>query len=345
MRKAEYRRLYRQARSKAGILVLRSKKELIKSYKEAGAITGTALKSITLEDLNEPTNPAWDTINNSLVLGGALISEKTQLLIPEKTEQAYSNYGVIDTDYVMDAVKTAGNTIITYSGMESLTKSISDTIIRNQGSRLSVDGRTLSERIWDLFDLQGRPVGVNGDYQYRIKNIIQAGLNQGRDAIDIAKDIQVYVSRGKVAVFNPGRYGRLVQGTPEYVNRISGTVDWRALRLVRSEMHMALQQASKADGIINPACLDLYDWKKTSGNPLDPFSNRNSSGLRCIDLEDGNPYQLENVPDYQHSNCSCSVVPVLMDQRQFVEDLRGWVLGDGPPYMDNWYRTVYTQAA
>ena len=341
MTQAEYRKLYRQAQKETVNITNKTRRIILETYKEAAELAAKAVRDTTAAGLSDLTSAAWDQINNQLRAGADLISEKIQLETPLAISKAYKNYSIIDVEYISDAVLASKNEVITGSGLANIPLSIDNALIQATASRVYQDGFTFSDRIWKLFDLSGKPIGVNGDYQYRIKNLILTGQAQGRDAIDIAKDIQVYVSKGKQAVFTPGRYGRLVPGTGEYVRRITGTVDWRALRIVRSELHASMQMAGKLEGIMNPACIDLYDWKKTIGNPIDPSGLRNASGLRCIDLEDDNPYTLETVPEYQHTNCSCSIIPVLMDQREFVNDLKEWEPGEGPDYLDSWYRQIY----
>jgi len=341
MTQEDYRRLYREAQKKTVRITNKTRLEILKVYKEAGELAAAEVRKATAAGLSDLTSKAWQNISDQLITGANIISQKIELETPDAIARAYKNYSKIDTSYISDTIKASSTTSITVGGLDNVFTSVNNILIQASASRVYSDGYTFSERIWKTFDLNGKPIGVNGDYQYRIKNLILTGQSQGRDSVDIAKDIQLYISKGKQAVFTPGRYGRLVPGTGEYVRRISGTVDWRALRIVRSELHASMQLAGRYEGVINPACLNLYDWKKTAGNPLDPFDNRNESEMRCIDLEDGNPYSLENVPGYQHSNCGCSVIPVLMDQREFVNDLKDWEPGAGPDYLDDWYRTVY----
>ena len=217
-------------------------------------------------------------------------------------------------------------------------------LLQVQAERIYSDGYTFSERVWNTLDSKGFPTGINGDYQYRIKNLILTGEAQGRDVVKIADDIQQYIKKGKKFVFKQGRYGNLIPGTAEFKKRISQKVDWRALRLVRSELNASLQQAGVLDGIMNPASDKTYDWKKTPGNPIDEDGSKNASGLKCIELEDANPYTLENVPSYQHSNCSCSVVPNLRKREDFVNDLRNWSPGGEPAYINDWFNDIYRPA-
>lgn len=342
MTKAEYIKAYREAGKLAGKITVEARKAILQAYKEAAEMAAGQVAITEASGLSDLTSMSWRQIENQLRAGADLVSSQLEKLVPTSISEAYGNYLDVDAQYIGEAAVKAGQDAITGEGVRNLGASVNYQLLQIQATRSFSDGYTFSERIWNLFDPDtGLPIGVNGDYQYRIKNIILSGQAQGRDAVKIAEDIQVYVLKGKEAVFTPGRYGRLVPGTREYARRISRTVDWRALRLVRSEMNASLQQAGIFEGAVNPAALDLYDWVKSAGNPVDIDGSRNASGKRCIDLQREGPYKTEDVPGYQHSNCSCQVVPVLMNQREFVNDLKGWVPGAGPAYLDEWYNTVY----
>lgn len=341
MTQAEYRRLYREAQKKTVSITNETRKIILDVYKEAGELAAKAVTDTTAAGLSDLTSAGWDQISNQLRAGADLISQKIQLETPAAIRKAYKNYSFVDLGYLSDAISSSGTKVLTNEGLVNIAFFIDNALIQATATRVYEDGFTFSDRIWKTFDLNGRPIGVNGDYQYRIKNLILTGQAQGRDNIAIAKDIQLYISEGRQAVFKAGRYGRLVPGAGDYARRITGTVDWRALRIVRSELHASMQTAGRLEGIMNPACMNLYDWKKNSGNPIDPSGARNESGMRCIDLEGGNPYTLETVPGYQHSNCGCRVIPVLMDQREFVSDLKDWEPGGEPEYLNAWYREVY----
>lgn len=345
MDKKTYERLYQKARLASGRITAATKKELLKSFKEAADLAAGQVLATEAAGLSDLTSASWRQIENQLQAGADIISRATEEEIPLAISKAYGNYIDIDAEYISDAAKQAGQILITDTGVKNIGVGIDFRLLQAQASRVFQDGYTFSERIWNLVDPDtGLPIGVNGDYQYRIKNLILTGHAQGRPVEKIAEDIQVYVAEGKRAVFTEGRYGRLVPGTSQYRRRISRTVDWRALRLVRSELNASLQEAGVLEGVVNPAALNLYDWVKSAGNPIDPDGSKNASGLRCIDLDRGSPYTLEEVPGYQHPNCSCQTRPVLMDQREFVRDLQGWTPGSGPSYLDTWYNNIYLPA-
>jgi hypothetical protein len=344
MTSAEYKKAYKAAQADSVKILANTRRELLKVFKEAGELASQAVANATADGLSDLTSNAWIAIEAQLQEGANLVSQATVDLTASSISSAYGNFAAVDEDAVMDAVALSGTDVITRTGFRSLTAAVNLELLTATANRVYEDGYTFSDRVWKTFDLQSRPVGVNGDYQYRIKNLILTGQAQGRDVVDIAKDIQLYISDGKDAVFTAGRYGKLVPGTGEYKARISGTVDWRALRLARSELYASLQEGQIANGLANPSCRDQYNWVKNRGNPTDPDGSRNASGTRCIDLDTGSPYTYSQIKafGYQHPNCMCYREPVLMDQRDFVADLKAWSPGSGPEYLDTWYRTVYS---
>jgi len=341
---AEYRKAYLEARNLANKITLQTQRELLKVFKEAADLAAEQVKITDADGLSDLTSMSWRQIENQLKAGADLISNAVEELTPKAISEAYGNYLSVDVDYIGDTIKASGTSAITKTGVKNIGAGVNLQLLAVQANRVFQDGYTFSERIWKLFDPDsGLPIGVNGDYQYRIKNIILSGQAQGRDNIKIAQDIQTYVAKGKQAVFTEGRYGKLLPGTREYYRRISRTVDWRALRIVRSEMHASLQQAGVLEGTVNPAATKMYNWVKQSGNPIDVSGANTATGLRCIDLEAASPYKLQDVPSYNHPHCSCSVIPILMDQRDFVKELKNFTIGDGSR-LDQWYQTIYKTA-
>jgi hypothetical protein len=340
MTNSEYAKLYRQAIAKAGRINADTMKILREVYIEAGNLAAAQVAITEAAGLSDLTSTAWRQIENQLLAGADLISQATVREMPLATAKAYQNIFNIDAEYIADAVKAAGVTLISPAGISNMVIGVNFRLLQEQASRIYADGFSFSDRVWNTFGPDGKPIGLNGDYQYRIKNLILTGDAQGRDSVKIADDIQQYILKGKDFVFKEGRYGKLVPGTAEYKARISKKIDWRALRLVRSEMNASLQLAGIANGQINPGATDSYDWNKTHGNPIDPDPAKTANGKRCIDLDRDSPYTKEEIPVYNHPNCSCYVTPVLKPQREVVKDLKDWVPGDGSP-IDNWYRNIY----
>ncbi|MDA3938512.1 MAG: hypothetical protein PF693_04280 [Spirochaetia bacterium] len=343
----EYQDAYKKSHSLNGKIAIKTMKDLKAVFVESGKLAADQVAKTTSAGLSDITSGAWSSIEKQLQSGADLISEALEKATPLTISDAYKNLLNVDNKYIMDAVKVAGVTEITKLGIENIGVGINFTLLQIQAERIYSDGYTFSDRVWNTFftkgDKKGLPSGVNGDYQYRIKNLILTGQAQGRDSIDIAADIQEYILKGKDEVFKEGRYGKLIPGTGQYKRRITKLIDWRALRVVRSELNASLQQAGIMEGVVNPGSTKLFDWVKTSGNPIDISGSHNASGLRCIDLQRNSPYKQEDVPSYQHPSCSCSIRPQLKPVKDFQNELKDWVPGNNSE-LDNWYNDIYLEA-
>ncbi len=346
MTQAEYIRLYKNAHRLSGRVTAQTLKELQKVFIEAGNLAAAQVAATEAGGLSSLTSGAWLQVEQQLKAGADLISRSAMEQIPLGISESYSNYLAVDSKYILDAAKQAGNTLITEAGIANIGIGVDFRLLQIQAARITANGYTFSDRVWSPLTTLSKdgvtklPTSLNADYQFRIKNLILTGEAQGRDNIKIAEDIQVYIKKGKNEVFKPGRYGKLIPGTGQYARRITRTVDWRALRLIRSELNASLQQSGVLEGVLNPAATAFYDWVKTAGNPIDEDGSKTNSGLRCIDLDRNSPYEKEEVPSYNHPNCSCHVRPVLQNQNEFVQDLKNWMPGDGSN-LDMWYKNIY----
>lgn len=346
MTNAEYKKLYLAARNIFQIETRQTMEALRNVYRTASAQVSEVIERAERLGLSQFTINGQAQIAEQLAASAAEVSRAMESELPLMVNRAYTNsYMRIDEAYIMDIVRDVDGAAdrITAAGIHNLSIGVNRSIIEQMVIRQTQNGYTLSDRIWtDLIENKfGNmvPGGIYGDYQYRLLNVVNAGIAQARDSASIAKDITTYIEDGKLQLIK--RYGKLERGTAEFTRRLSGRIDWRALRLVRSELYAGLQAAGLQQGIINPACEDLYDWIKTAGNPIDQNPSATESGFRCIDLEEFNPYKRDDVPGPNHSNCSCSVVPVLRDRREFESDLQAWVNGESVPAMDQWYNEVY----
>lgn len=344
----EYNKLYLAARNIFQIEQRTTMTALREVYRTAAAQVSEVVERAERLGLSQFTIDSKTQILNQLNASAAEVSRAMEKELPLMINRTYTNsYLKIDKSYIMDNIRGIDGALdkISSAGIHNIGVSINKRLIESMLVRQSQNGYTLSQRIWNDL-LEGKsgllPDGIFGDFQYRLNNVINSGLAQGRSSIEIAKDITTYAKDGKIQLVK--RYGKLVKGTPEFLKRLSGKIDWRALRLVRSEMYAGLQQATILQGDMNPASAGLYDWIKTAGNPIDQAPEKNASGFRCIDLEEFNPYKRDDVPSYQHSNCSCSVVQVLIDRREFQDDVTNWVNGGYSERMDQWYNQIYIPA-
>ena len=192
----------------------------------------------------------------------------------------------------------------------------------NTFNRIYADGYTYSQRIWN--------VGI--EYQNDIKRLISTDLALNRDLVETAKDLQAYV-KGKPQLAK--RWGDLIEGNKALFRRLRN-VDYRALRLVRSELYASLQSVSALSGAVNPGCSGWYDWIRQSTIDW---------GCNCPDNAAGSPYMLNDLPGYDHPNCYCIIRPRLRNRKGFVNDLTNWSNGASVDYIDDWYYNYYQYAA
>ncbi|MCK5644053.1 MAG: hypothetical protein KAJ19_24860, partial [Gammaproteobacteria bacterium] len=295
MTKAEYDRLYRQARDTWPGLTRGMMEELGNTYTAAANSAAETVRRATINELSQLTIDSQAALEASLRSGATEIATRLEELMPPLVTDGYASYATIDNRYMMDAIQAAGTAaegLVTPTGLTGPTVAVNRGLVEAMITRTYDDGFTFSSRIWGDISEGQLPLGVFGDYQYRMKNVVSAGLAQGRDVIKIAKDLQVYVADGKVALVK--RYGVLKRGTTEFVKRISGQVDWRALRLARSELYASMQLASLNAGAVNPGATGEFNWVLTPGADHDCV---------CPDLAAASPYQRDDVPSYPHPNC------------------------------------------
>jgi hypothetical protein len=323
MTKAKYEKLYSKARAKGGSLTRKYMKEIKKIYEQAAREVAAAIRAAELSAQSSLTVQSLREINRQLELGANMIRNSVNNQLPNALGDISDQVSRIDQAYLGDIVP-AGQTLITAGGLERVGVLVNERVVRSVVNRVFSDGYTLSERVWR----------VGSDYQEQVKRLISAGLAQGRDPVDIAADLNAYVKGGKTRLAR--RFGRLAAETREWMRRIRKDVDYRALRLVRSELYMALQEAGRESGRANPAATDYYEWI------MEPA--RQQWNCACPDNSAGSPYRYESVPGFPHPNCQCRVEPILRSRKQFVGDLKRWIDGADVPYIDDWYRAYYLPA-
>ena len=298
-------------------------KELAKVYEEAAGKVAAIVLSTDLKNLSEITSGAWRQIQHQLELEAAKLRDAVKIQAINTIERGGSLYSSVHEDYLFELIdKTYGK--ITEAGIVNMFEAINPKLVRSMLNRVYTTGYTFSDRIWR----------VGEDMQIQIKNVISVSLSMNRDVIDIARDITTYVKSGRRGLAK--RYGDLIKGSKEWAQRIRKDVDYNALRLVRSELYMSLQDAAVMTGEMNPGCTQEYDWKRNTSEDWN---------CDCPDLEAGGPYTADEIPDYPHPSCSCTIIPRLMDQNEFLADVKKWSKGEDVDYMDTWYNTKYLQAA
>lgn len=291
-------------------------------YKTAANQIAEQIKNLEVTGKGDSlTAVSMRKLESSLRSAGAYVAGETEKIIIDGINDVANIAGQPHLDYLQDAIELSKTEKIDFSTIQDIYSVLNTNLIELTYSRLWQDGYTFSERIWSELPT---------DFQAVIKNLITLGLAQGRDILDIAKDITDYASHGKEKLMK--RYGELIRGTAEFYKRIPKWIDWRAMRIARSELYISLQEAAKQAGHNNPAVRG-YKWNMTSGG--------GEHNCVCPDLEANSPYLETEIPDYPHSNCLCYLTFIIMARDDFINDLIA--LGDGIsiPYLDTWYHDVY----
>jgi hypothetical protein len=316
MNQAEYEAFYRQARKITPQILRQTMTRLAKIYSEAAKLAAAEVRGAELAGLSELTSSAWRSIEIQLQNSVAEINTALTEELPATVLRGAETTGEINETYLDEALEAAGASAELRAGAKSMFRAINESIVRDMANRIYADGYTLSERIWRAAT----------KYEQDIKDVILSGIAQGRDPIKIAKDIQVYVKDGKIALAN--RYGRLERGTVEFMKRIGNRVDYRALRLIRTELYTSVREATRQQGHNNPGATDEYDWILEAG--------RQNWDCRCPELASASPYKYQEVPSNPHPSCSCDLRPRLRDYRDFERDLKTWLDGGNVDYLDSW---------
>lgn len=322
MTQQEYDSLLAQARATYASMTVDTYKKIRDTYISASESVAAAVKAAERAGASEITYQGLLEIEAQLKIAADKITTAINNGTLDLMNAGVSVGSEINIDYLDDALDGITGLPFTAKGIKTAYLSVNEFVVQSTINRLFQDGYSFSERVWKIGE----------KYQEEMKDIIAQGLAMGRSSIDIAKDIQAYVKDGRIGLAN--RYGPgLERGTKEFLKRIGNRVDWRALRLARSELYMSLQDAAKEQGRLNPASTGMYEWINEA--------NRQHWDCVCPDYSKNSPYTYEQVPGYPHSNCRCRIQAILRDQRKFQEDMQRWANGEQVDYIDEWYNTVY----
>jgi hypothetical protein len=288
--------------------------ELKKVYEAAAKLAANEVRNATLAGHADITIDSWLSLQTQLEKGAQAITKSLDDLVKEGVQFDAKALSSIDEKYLIDIIKE-NSLNISQTGIRNLFISVNSNVVSNMVNRIFANGYSFSERIWR--------VGL--DYQNQIKKLVSSGLAAGRDLVDIADDIGVYVKKGRQGLVK--RWGDLKAGTRSFLRRIRKDLDYNALRLVRSELYASLQSVAIQNGQANPAATGWYEWIR---------QNNTDWGCDCPDNEANSPYRLNDIPDYPHPNCLCIIQPVLRSREDFVKDLERWSEGENVGYLDKW---------
>jgi hypothetical protein len=310
---AEYEKLYIAARGKWPKLVRSVMRELKIVYTDSADKIAAQLRAAAAAGRSALTIDMLADLQAQLMSAAEAIAARLQAEVPRIVTEGYAQYAKIDNAMISELMGAT----VSAAGLASMTVAVNNRLIANLLNRTWQDGYTFSERVFQ----------VGGDYQEQIKRLVASGIAQGRGTIKIAKDIQDYVAKGRGGL--PVEYGNAKFG-----DVVAKKVDWRALRIARSELGASMQEASIEQGLNNPAALDLFDWVRI---------NTQIHDCECPALAAGSPYKAANVPARPHANCMCQLRPRLKDLNTVADDITRWHNGEHVEYLDEWaarYRSM-----
>jgi len=334
MTQAEFYKSIKNARESYLKIMRDVNQEISQLYIDAAKEVSKKIKTLNLTGKgNSLTAASLKSLESTLRKTGARIAGQTETIIINSIDDAISKTSDPHKEFLKDAINRSGIDKITGEIIEGLYSQINETLISLTYTRIWSDGYTFSNKIWGFpGDPGGQPYlpGLAKYWENAVKNLITFGLAQGRDILQVAKDLSYYAVHGKKGLIK--RYGEILRGTKQFSKRFPKWIDWRAMRLARSELYISLQEAAKIQGKLNPAVKE-YIWNLSGG--------RGDWDCDCPSVAANSPYTELNIPSFQHPNCLCYITYKIISRDQFVDDLIDWGNGMGVPYIDNWYINYY----
>lgn len=320
----EFRRLELAARASLSTLNHSVRKKLLDTYKAAATEVADKVAraeyAVIMKGHSELTVQSLVSIELQLRDAADAIAASLGAEGEAAIRKAIESVGSVHDRYWAEVFNRVGKVSIERVVAAAVVSGVNERVVESVLNRVWQDGYKFSSRVWKAGQ------AVKDD----LRAVLSSGLAQGRDILDIAQDIQVYATKGKAALMN--RYGELLRGTREFARRIPKSIDYRAVRLVRTETYSALRDASIQQGIANPAALQLWDWVRQSLTDW---------GCSCPDYAANSPYTLESLPSTPHANCLCAVTSRMVSSSDFADRLQAWSNGVSDPALDQWYHDYY----
>ena len=284
---------------------------------------------------SELTVDAWRNLERQLRATQATIARDIETIIKTGVRLSASRFTALHVRRMQDMVGVMARLPhtgkpITAEGLRGIGLAVNNRVVLDMIQRIGAKGYSFSDRTWRAAT----------NWANDVKNVVSVGIGQGLAPAKIARSLTRYTRDGKIALarnFGPNVSDKPRKGmTPEQLKawqRIPNNIDYRALRIVRSEMYMSIQNAQARAGDSNPGCTGWFNWTNIPG--------RLDWDCPCEEYQRNSPYRYEDIPDYPHPNCQCTIDPIMRDEDQFFDDLVKW--GNGTPidYLDEWYNEHY----
>lgn len=170
--------------------------------------------------------------------------------------------------------------------------------------RKDENGNTLSDRIWR----------VDLETQKKIDSIMIQAFADGNGALTVARKLEGVLVPSITAKRTSKPYGV--------------DVSYNAMRLARTEIAFAFNQAAITSAQANPF-VDMVDIARSpNGDPSCPICPEHAT----IDIDGSRlrePYPADQADEAPfHPHCMCSVLPVVGDQQDAIDSIRGSLEAD-----------------
>lgn len=290
----EFARYILQARSDFLRLRVRQEPAIRKVYIDAADNVADQLKHLR-PTIGQLTRNHLTALEKSLRVEAERITQAVTGRLQSDLTEAVKLGGRPMNDYFVKTIRDSGSGLDVVKLQRGF-GDVSTRAVEAIWSRTRHEMR-LSDRIWQAGDKA----------RTAIQNIIWDGVARGRDAVQVAKDLEKYVRYGAktLAKDYPNMMKRFQAGSPEWVRkagfqRIPDNLSYEALRLARTEMSIAAMEGTYAAGRVNPSYKGSR-WNLSAGHPLQDVCD----GLATADLYDLGPggYPQGEEPITPHPNC------------------------------------------
>lgn len=319
MTQAEYQSAYARARKLWPNLTAKTMRKIKSVYREQGRIFASIIASGTITNgtLDQDTQRKLD---HALLVASAEVGNVLREEIPALLTTAAAMGVAIETRFLTEAWGTLGPRL-SESGIKSMFFRVTEQAI-TQSLSTGLGGQSFWANV----------PNVSRYFSDDVVNMVGAALGQGRDVGKIAEDVTKYIKDGKLLTIK--RWGEILNSeSKELLKRIRfDQVDYRALRLARSELGRGLMETAKANGLANPGGTGWWDWVRF---------NVIEWGCNCPANAANGPYEYDNIPPYDHPNDQCIIRQRMKDGNTFRNELKRWANGESVPELDEWYRSKY----
>jgi len=231
-------------------------------------------------------------LDQAILEGSRAIGDAMREHIPALLTTAAAGYVAIETAFVADAFSDM-TSLVTKDGIEKMFAKVARETVQRSLNMPFYTRNKAGVMVSDGLVFWSRVPNISKEFGDDVVNLVRAAINEGRDLGKIAADINKYVKDGKTGTIH--RWGEVIEpDSKRLLRRVPEQVDYRALRLARSELGRGLQETAKANGPNNPGGSGWYDWVRI--NVID-------WGCACPSNAANGPYQVDNIPQYDHPNC------------------------------------------